>query len=92
MWLQYVIHGNEISGTDAAMFTAYYLLAALDSEIVQTIMQNSMVFIDPLQNPDGRERFTSRYYATVGLEHSPDRFSAEHEPCLADARIIIYSI
>lgn len=78
VWLQYAVHGNEISGTDAAMFTAYYLLAAVNSPVAETILQNSLVFIDPLQNPDGRERFTSRYYATVGLEHSADRFSAEH--------------
>ncbi len=78
VWLQYAVHGNEISGTDAAMFTAYFLLAAIDSPEVKTILDTSLVFIDPLQNPDGRERFTSRYYATVGLEHSSDRYSAEH--------------
>ena len=34
-----------------------------------------------MQNPDGRERFTSRYYASVGLQHSDDRLSVEqNEP------------
>ena len=28
VWLQYGVHGNEISSTDAAMMTAYHLLAA----------------------------------------------------------------
>lgn len=78
VWLAYGVHGNEISSTDAAMMTAYHLLAALDDPINQKISSNTLVFIDPLQNPDGRERFTSRYYATVGLQDSPDRFSAEH--------------
>ena len=77
-WLAYGVHGNEISSTDAAMFTAYHLLAAKDDALVNTVLDNSIVFIDPLQNPDGRERFTSRYYASVGLEHSADRYSAEH--------------
>jgi hypothetical protein len=78
VWLGYGVHGNEISSTDAAMMTAYHLLASQNNPMTQQIMNNALVFIDPLQNPDGRERFTSRYYATVGLEASGDRFSAEH--------------
>lgn len=78
VWLEYGVHGNEISSTDAAMVTAYHLLAAPNEPTNQKILKNSIVFIDPLQNPDGRERFTSRYYATVGLQHSADRLSAEH--------------
>ncbi len=78
VWMQYAVHGNEISTTDAAMFTAYHLLAAPDEAVNKTILANTVVFIDPLQNPDGLERFTSRYYATVGMEHSADRQSAEH--------------
>lgn len=81
VWLGYGVHGNEISSTDAAMMTAYHLLASKDQPMTQNILANALVFIDPLQNPDGRERFTSRYYATVGLEHSGDRYSAEqNEP------------
>ncbi len=78
VWLGYGVHGNEISSTDAAMMTAYHLLASQDHPMTQNIMNNALVFIDPLQNPDGRERFTSRYYATVGMEASGDRYSAEH--------------
>jgi hypothetical protein len=81
VWLAYGVHGNEISSTDAAMMTAYHMLAASNQPLVNRALANTLLFIDPLQNPDGRERFTSRYYATVGLEHSPDRFSAEqNEP------------
>ena len=78
VWLGYGVHGNEISSTDAAMMTAYHLLAAPTEPTNRKILKNTLVFIDPLQNPDGRSRFTSRYYATVGLEHSNDRLSAEH--------------
>ena len=81
VWLQYGVHGNEISSTDAAMMTAYHLLAAPDEATNKKILNNTIVFIDPLQNPDGRTRFTQRYYATVGLQHSSDRISAEqNEP------------
>jgi len=78
VWLGYGVHGNEISSTDAAMMTAYHLLAAPSEATNKKILKNTIVFIDPLQNPDGRTRFTSRYYATVGLQHSSDRLSAEH--------------
>jgi hypothetical protein len=81
VWLEYGVHGNEISSTDAAMMTAYHLLAAPDEATNKKILSNTIVFIDPLQNPDGRTRFTQRYYATVGLQHSSDRISAEqNEP------------
>jgi len=78
VWLGYGVHGNEISSTDAAMMTAYHLLAAPNEATNRKILKNTLVFIDPLQNPDGRSRFTSRYYSTVGMEHSDDRLSAEH--------------
>ena len=78
VWLGYGVHGNEISSTDAAMMTAYHLLAAPNETTNRKILKNTIVFIDPLQNPDGRTRFTSRYYATVGMHHSDDRLSAEH--------------
>jgi hypothetical protein len=78
VWLQHGVHGNEISSTDAAMVTAYHLLAAPDLAQNQAILNNTLIFIDPLQNPDGRARFTSRYYATVGLTPSADPMSAEH--------------
>ncbi len=78
VWLQYSVHGNEISSTDAAMKTAYHLLAAPGDAVNKNILDNTVVFIDPLQNPDGRERFVSRYYATIGMEPSADRLSAEH--------------
>lgn len=77
IWLSYGVHGNEISSPEAALLTAYHLLAANDASTAAWL-DNTMVFIDPLQNPDGRARFVSRYYATVGLEHSSDRLSAEH--------------
>ena len=80
VWIAGSLHGNEISPADAAMALAYHLLAD-QSALTQQILSNTLVYIDPLQNPDGHHRFVSRYYATVGLEHSPDRLSAEqNEP------------
>lgn len=77
-WLAYGVHGNEISSTDAAMMTAYHLLASKDEERVQAILRDSIVVLVPMQNPDGRDRFIHRFETALGLEPSSDRLSAEH--------------
>lgn len=78
-WLSYGVHGNEISSTDAAMLTAYHLLAARNDERVDEILQNTVVIIDPMQNPDGRDRFIHHFEMAEGLLPDPDRISAEHD-------------
>ncbi|MGX5914234.1 M14 family metallopeptidase [Aliidiomarina sp. Khilg15.8] len=77
VWIASSVHGNEISPAEATVATAYHLLADTSAK-TQDLMSNTLVYLDPLQNPDGRARFVSRYYATVGLEHSADRLAAEH--------------
>ena len=80
-WLSYGVHGNEISSTDAAMMTAYHLLAAENDPRVSDILENTVVVIDPMQNPDGRDRFIQRYETARGLLPDSDRISAEqNEP------------
>ncbi|MAD77392.1 MAG: peptidase M14 [Rheinheimera sp.] len=80
VWIASSLHGNGISPPESAMALAYHLLAD-NSQQTASLLSNTLVYIDPLQNPDGRNRFVSRYYATVGLEHSADRLSAEqNEP------------
>ena len=77
-WLAYSVHGNEISSTDAAIQTAYHLLASKGDERVPGIMENSITFIVPLQNPDGRDRFIHRFRTARGMEPDSDPISAEH--------------
>ena len=78
-WLSYAVHGNEISTTDAAMLTAYHLLASRGDERVPEIMSDTVVVIDPMQNPDGRDRFIHHFTSSLGLEPDSDRLSAEHD-------------
>ena len=78
-WLSYGVHGNEISSTDAAMLTAYHLLASRGDERVADIMADTVVVIDPMQNPDGRDRFVHHFNSSVGLRPDSDRLSAEHD-------------
>jgi zinc carboxypeptidase len=79
VWLSYGVHGNEISSTDAGLRTAYHLLAAQDDPMVDTILENTIVVVDPTQNPDGRNRFIQSFRAARGLDSSDDRYTAEHD-------------
>ena len=77
-WLSYGVHGNEISSTEAAMLTAYHLLASRGDKRVADIMRDTVVIIDPMQNPDGRDRFIHHFEIAEGLLPDSDRISAEH--------------
>ena len=78
-WLSYGVHGNEISSTDAAMVTAYHLLASRGDARVADIMQDTVIVIDPVQNPDGRDRFIHQFTTASGLLPDSDRLAAEHD-------------
>lgn len=78
-WLSYGVHGNEISSTDAAMLTAYHLLASRGDDRVESIMSDTVVVIDPMQNPDGRDRFIHNFEIAEGLLPDSDRLAAEHD-------------
>lgn len=55
--LGYGVHGNEPSSGEAAMLVAYTLVASNSTDVLNYI-QNSVIFIDPAINPDGRDRHT----------------------------------
>lgn len=78
-WLSYGVHGNEISSTDASMLTAYHLLASRGDARVAGIMRDTVVVIDPMQNPDGRDRFVHHFEMSEGIVPDGDRISAEHD-------------
>ncbi len=54
----YSIHGNEASGSNAALLVAYYLAASQSEEVVEMLKQLVVLF-DPCYNPDGLNRFAS---------------------------------
>ena len=55
--LAYNVHGNEPSSSEAALLTAYYLTAS-QSEQTQQWLNNMIITLDPVINPDGRDRHT----------------------------------
>lgn len=76
VWLAYGVHGNESSSSEAAMAAAY-ALAAARGEWGQ-LLAGTVVLIDPLVNPDGRERYVASFEQDRGRLPDPDRSAAEH--------------
>lgn len=56
------IHGNESSGSNAALVAAYYLAAAQGAKIDE-LLSNTVILFDPSLNPDGLQRFA--YWANT---------------------------
>jgi hypothetical protein len=56
IWLGYSVHGDEISGANASLLVAYHL-AASQNEAVKSLLENTLIVIEPSINPDGMERF-----------------------------------
>ncbi len=54
--LGYNVHGNEASGAEAALLTAYWLVAGTGDE-VERYREEGVFHIEPTLNPDGRDRF-----------------------------------
>jgi hypothetical protein len=72
VWLAFGVHGNESSSAEAAMLVASTLLR--DPKLLDDLA----VIIDPLQNPDGRERYVQWFRRTRGAQPNPNPDSFEH--------------
>ena len=77
--LEHAVHGNEISSSDAALVEAYHLLAAQNDVMVQTILREALLLIDPLENPDGRARFVTHTKFGRAASPDPEPLTAEHD-------------
>lgn len=77
VWLSYGVHGDESSSCEAAMQVVYHLLAD-QSEETAKILKGTFIIIDPLVNPDGRERYVSFYEQSMGKHPRSDVNAYEH--------------
>ena len=75
--LGYGVHGNEPSSSEAAMLTAYTLVASMNKKI-EKFRQKSVVFIDPTINPDGRDRHTQWANQNKSINLVADQYDSEH--------------
>jgi hypothetical protein len=77
-WLNYCIHGDELSSTDAGMYISYHLAAAKDDATLK-LLDETVIHINPLVNPDGRERYLSYLEQLTGVVSSPDLQAMQHQ-------------
>ncbi len=77
-WLANCVHGDEPSGTDAALQVLYHLLAAQNDPVVDKVFAECVVLVDPLQNPDGRDRFVHYTRQARGRWADATPLGAEH--------------
>jgi len=58
VWIGHSIHGDESSGANASLLSAYYLAAAQGKQIDE-LLENVVILFDPSFNPDGLQRFST---------------------------------
>lgn len=75
--LNFGVHGNESSSSEAALLLAYYLTASTAPETKQWLEQ-AVVTIDPLENPDGRDRASHWFDQNKSWPNVTDPLDREH--------------
>ena len=80
IWLGYSVHGDEISGANAAMVVAYHLAASQSKELDE-LLANTVIVLEPSMNPDGMDRFVNwaNTFRNSTANSSPDHIE-HHQP------------
>jgi len=77
LWLGYSVHGDEISGANAAMIVAYYLAANTDKKMTE-LLANTVIVLEPSINPDGMDRFVNWVSTYRNSSNNSDANHIEH--------------
>ena len=76
LWLSYSVHGSESAAFEAGIQVLYQLLASNDPALREAL-DHTLILINPCQNPDGHERFTTWYNAHGGGRQ--EQYAYEHQ-------------
>ena len=76
-YLGFSIHGDEASGTEASLLLLYHQAAGSGKQI-DDILKNTVLIIDPMYNPDGRDRFVNWVNGNRGRVPTIDTQDREH--------------
>ena len=85
IWMGYSVHGDEPSGSNAALLIAYYL-AAGESESIDKLLNDNVVLLDPSVNPDGLSRFAQWANMHKGKNPVSDPNHREHRQAWPSGR------
>ena len=79
VYFTYAVHGNESSSPEAAIWTAWDL--ARGGSEVAGVLDSLIVVMDPVANPDGRDRYVNFYRSTAQLrENTNTEIRERREP------------
>ncbi|MGB0495654.1 MAG: M14 family metallopeptidase [Kangiellaceae bacterium] len=84
-WMGYSVHGNEASGSNASMLLAYKLAASNDKETLQQL-NDQIIIIDPMLNPDGLARFAHWVNMYKSKNPNSDPNTLEHNEAWPQGR------
>lgn len=87
--LGYNVHGNEPSSSEAAMLTAWHLTSSQDPEVME-YLEKAVIFIEPVLNPDGRDRHTTWANMHRGFPPVADPLDREHNEAWPGGRVNHY--
>ena len=77
VWLGYSVHGNEASGSNAAVLVAHHLASAQGPEM-EELLNRTIILLDPIINPDGLGRFSQWVNSNRGKTLTADPGTREH--------------
>ncbi len=75
VWMSYSVHGNEAAGSESSMRVLYDLVTSPEAQIW---LQNTVVILDPSQNPDGYDRYTHWYRGASNQVADVEHHTNEH--------------
>ena len=77
VYMGYSVHGNEAAGSEASMKVLYDLTNP-NNPNTQIWLKNTVVIIDPSQNPDGYSRYTNWYRDVSNMLPAVSKSTNEH--------------
>ncbi len=89
VWLAYTVHGSEPAGSEASMKVLYSLVTQAWKGSADWL-DSMIIIIDPCQNPDGHDLFTTRYWRAQGWPPNSDPNAWEHNQGWPSARLNHY--
>ncbi|GHA53723.1 M14 family zinc carboxypeptidase [Pontibacter akesuensis] len=76
-WLSYNVHGNESVSSEAVMQVLYDLVDPSNAQSKEWL-QNTIAIVDPVVNPDGRERYVQWYKQASNRGGNASPYAWEH--------------
>jgi len=70
VWFGGSIHGFELSGSEGVLKLLEHLTTRNDAATLE-VLRNTVILIDPMLNPDGRDAFASINHMNIGREPNP---------------------